>query len=335
MKAILCMAVGALALAGTAFAAQRTFVASYGTDANPCSVTQPCRGFAAAILQADAGGEVVVLDSGGYGPVTIGKSISLIAPEGVYAGISVLDTTPGLRGIVINAGPSGRVTLRGLSLASVGTAPSKVGVDVQSAAHVRIERCTLDGFSSGISSVGNAAKIAVTDTTIRGSDDGTGSMGAAIGVTGTYDARLVVARVIVNNMRTGVYVGGLHHAEVLDTTIGYSVGHGIRAESFAGQPDNGSLVLERVALLESYAGLVLHADAPRQMVANVRNSTISGNEFGVYLEDGGYVRLAGTQITANHTAIVKTGGGILYSFGDNLCAGNDAPCIAATPIGPW
>src|SRR5512143_3979157 len=109
MKAILCMAVGVLGLAGTALAAQRTFVASYGSDANPCSVTQPCRGFAAAILQADAGGEVVVLDSGGYGPVTIGKSIALIAPEGVYAGISVLDTTPGLRGIVINAGPSGRV----------------------------------------------------------------------------------------------------------------------------------------------------------------------------------------------------------------------------------
>jgi hypothetical protein len=43
--------------------AQRTFVASYGSDANPCSMGQPCRTFAAAIAQA--GGDAVALDSAG------------------------------------------------------------------------------------------------------------------------------------------------------------------------------------------------------------------------------------------------------------------------------
>ena len=45
--------------------AQRTFVASYGNDASPCSLTMPCRGFAAAVAQAIPGGEVIVLDSAG------------------------------------------------------------------------------------------------------------------------------------------------------------------------------------------------------------------------------------------------------------------------------
>ena len=53
--------------------AQPKFVASTGNDAAACSLAQPCRGFARAIAQTSAGGEVIVLDSAGYGPVTITK----------------------------------------------------------------------------------------------------------------------------------------------------------------------------------------------------------------------------------------------------------------------
>src|SRR5436853_5663 len=81
--------------------AQRTFVsAATGNDANPCNRAAPCRNFAAAIAQTASGGEVVVLDSGGYGTVTISQAVSLVAPPGVYAGISVFSGT----GITINAG---------------------------------------------------------------------------------------------------------------------------------------------------------------------------------------------------------------------------------------
>jgi hypothetical protein len=80
------------------YAAQRAFVASYGTDVNTaanCSLASPCRGFAAAATVTDANGEIIVLDSAGYGPVTITKSISIIAPAGVYAGITVFSGAPG------------------------------------------------------------------------------------------------------------------------------------------------------------------------------------------------------------------------------------------------
>src|SRR5207245_7143697 len=101
----------------TAALAQRTFVsAATGNDANPCTRTAPCRNFAAAIAQTSPGGEVIVLDSGGYGTFTIAQAISIIAPPGVYAGISVFAGT----GITISAGASDVVTLRGLTLTGLG-----------------------------------------------------------------------------------------------------------------------------------------------------------------------------------------------------------------------
>ncbi len=97
--------------------AQRTFVsAGSGNDANPCTRTSPCRNFAAAIAQTSPGGEVIALDSGGYGTVTINQAVSLIAPAGVYAGISVFSGD----GITVNAGPSDVVTIRGLTLNGLG-----------------------------------------------------------------------------------------------------------------------------------------------------------------------------------------------------------------------
>src|SRR5919108_688209 len=101
----------------TAALAQRTFVsAETGNDANPCTRTAPCRNFAAAIAQTAAGGEVVALDSGGYGPVTIGSAISLVAPTGVYAGITAFSGNA----VTVSAGSSDVVTLRGLTLNGLG-----------------------------------------------------------------------------------------------------------------------------------------------------------------------------------------------------------------------
>src|SRR5215831_3490796 len=82
--------------------AQRTFVASYGLTSNTafnCSLAKPCRAFGEAIGVTNAKGEVIVLDSAGYGPVTITKSVSLVAPPGIYAGITVLSGD----GVTINA----------------------------------------------------------------------------------------------------------------------------------------------------------------------------------------------------------------------------------------
>ena len=78
-------------------AVQRAFVASFGSDANAatsCGFAAPCRSFAAAVPVVDSGGEVLALDSIGYGMVTIDKSITLTAAPGAYAGISVSPYQP-------------------------------------------------------------------------------------------------------------------------------------------------------------------------------------------------------------------------------------------------
>src|SRR5262249_54412423 len=78
-----------LTVAGQAQAqANRTFVSGQGSDSNPCSLAAPCRSFAGALAQTNAGGEITVLDSAGYGTVTINKSVTITNPGGVEAGVT-------------------------------------------------------------------------------------------------------------------------------------------------------------------------------------------------------------------------------------------------------
>src|SRR5262245_36182877 len=77
--------------------ATRTWVSGVGDDANPCSRTAPCKTFAGAISKTATGGEINVLDPGGFGGVTITKAISIIADH-VEAGVLV----SGTNGIIVN-----------------------------------------------------------------------------------------------------------------------------------------------------------------------------------------------------------------------------------------
>src|SRR5437667_12820753 len=82
----------------------RTWVSGVGDDANPCSRTAPCQTFAGAISKTAAGGEIDALDPGGFGAVTITKSI-IIDGGNMLAGVLV----SGTNGIVVNAAPTARV----------------------------------------------------------------------------------------------------------------------------------------------------------------------------------------------------------------------------------
>src|SRR5690349_5998499 len=77
--------------------ATRTWVSGVGDDANPCSRTAPCKTFAGAISKTASGGEINVLDPGGFGAVTITKPIT-ISSEGFEAGVLV----SGTNGIVVS-----------------------------------------------------------------------------------------------------------------------------------------------------------------------------------------------------------------------------------------
>src|SRR6185503_17263223 len=66
--------------------ASRTWVSGVGDDANPCSRTAPCKTWAGAISKTAACGEIDALDPGGFGAVTITKSITLDG-TGTFASI--------------------------------------------------------------------------------------------------------------------------------------------------------------------------------------------------------------------------------------------------------
>src|SRR6201997_5116437 len=77
--------------AGALAQATRTWVSGVGDDANPCSRTAPCKTFAGAIAKTAIGGEIDVLDSGGFGALTITKAITIDA-TGVVGGVLVAGT---------------------------------------------------------------------------------------------------------------------------------------------------------------------------------------------------------------------------------------------------
>src|SRR5258707_923586 len=97
---LIAVAVVMLAFAGIASAqATRTWVSGVGDDANPCSRTAPCKTFAGAISKTAAGGEIDCLDPGGFGALTITKSITIDCDSGAGG---VLNS--GFNGIIISAG---------------------------------------------------------------------------------------------------------------------------------------------------------------------------------------------------------------------------------------
>jgi hypothetical protein len=153
--------------------ATRTWVSGVGDDANPCSRTAPCKTFAGAISKTAASGEISVLDPGGFGGVTITKSIT-INGEGTLAGI----LAGGTNAIVIN-GANVVVTLRNLSL--LGVSSALAGIRLINGAALIIDRLAISGFTTGVeTNAGNATIINSTMT--QNSGFGVHAVGGSITV---------------------------------------------------------------------------------------------------------------------------------------------------------
>ena len=118
-----------------------TFVSGVGDDANPCTRTAPCKTFAGAISRTTAAGEINCLDPGGFGAVTITKSITLDC-HGDLASVLV---DGAFNGIVIQAGPNDRVVLRNIQVQGIGV--GLVGIQILAAGAVTIEDCVVTHFA--------------------------------------------------------------------------------------------------------------------------------------------------------------------------------------------
>jgi hypothetical protein len=159
-------AMASVAIAGiaTPAAAQatRTWVSGVGDDLNPCSRTAPCKTFAGAISKTAASGEINCLDPGGFGAVTITKSVAIVC-DGIGGGV----LASGTNGVVVNAAATDKVLLSGLDIHGGGTGIN--GVRVRAAQSVVIRNSVIQAFSTPSShgiSVEGPADVTVAGTAI-------------------------------------------------------------------------------------------------------------------------------------------------------------------------
>ena len=126
---------------GASAQATRTWVSGVGDDANPCSRTAPCKTFAGAISKTAPGGTINCLDPGGFGAVTITKSI-VIDCEDTQGSILAAGTS----GVIVNAATTDFVLLRGLSIEGANTGLN--GVRGLAFGALYIEECAIHGFNA-------------------------------------------------------------------------------------------------------------------------------------------------------------------------------------------
>ena len=290
----LCLAAfGITMLASTAHAqATRTWVSGVGDDANPCSRTAPCKTFAGAISKTAAGGEIDALDPGGFGAITITKSIT-IDGNGTFASI----LASGTNGVIINAAGID-VTLRGLSINGAGTPTGIIGVRILAANKVFIERSVIFGFQQGtgrgVSDERTSGSLFMTDTIVRNnSQSGVVFLMAAGG--------------------TGVK-GSFHNCRFEGNGNGGLVLSGGAIVS----------VKDSVAAGNTQAGFFVDNGGTLAAQLNLQDSITANNGQGITVGAGGTARISQTQITNNTTGLNPSGGGVVSSYGTNNIAANGA-----------
>jgi parallel beta helix pectate lyase-like protein len=267
------MAVSAFALMaslGTAQAqATRTWVSGVGDDANPCSRTAPCKTFAGAISKTASGGEISVLDPGGFGAVTIVKSITL-SGDGTLAGI----LNAGANGVIVNAAGI-KVILRHLSIHGGGTGVN--GIRFLQGAELTVDRCTITGNTgAGIDVAQNATNtLNVIDTMMVG-----GATGINVTTTAGFAAASIQNVKIKGTSTNAISVGSSGFVSVNNSSLSSSTGTGVNALTNATVNVSNSEVTNFPTAFNSAAGSnirILNNNIYDNTTNFVLNGTISSD----------------------------------------------------------
>jgi Right handed beta helix region len=294
-----CLALAATLVAAPARAQNaRSFVSGHGLDTNACTLAAPCRTFAVAFTHTNAGGEIDVLDTAGYGPLTIDKAISIVN-DGSIASVLV---PSGSNGITINAGPSDAVSLRGLTIEGAGAGAN--GIQFNTGHSLAIENCAIRHFNnSGIAFFSNASSSLLVASTLVADNSGAGIFLDPSG-SGTYTA--VFNRVESNSNSTGMILTGSDSTGTVNATVAESVmannaSAGIFASTFSGRSPIEVMVFRSVA------------------ASNGNGSFGSGIDVE---GTGAKLQIGQSAVTSNTFGWTVSMGGVLQSYGDNKIDGN-------------
>jgi hypothetical protein len=274
---------------------------------NPCSRTAPCKTFAGAISKTAAGGEINCLDPGGYGAVTITKSMTISCPYTEGGALA------GGNGITINDGATATpgtivVYLRGLDV--FGVNPPSNGVRFVSGAGLVIEDTVIRRFNAansfGVSfQPSTAAFLVINNSTIA--DNGNGATGGGIliqptGANGSARVTVTDSRVL-NNANVGILVN------TTGATNAFGVG----------------VTIEETTVARNTAGIrVLGPVGTSPSATMIANSTVSNNSTTGIAADGATatIRVGSTTITGHATGVGAANGAQVNSYGDNRNDGN-------------
>jgi hypothetical protein len=217
--------------------ATRTWVSGVGDDANPCSRTAPCKTFAGAISKTAANGEINCLDPGGFGGVTITKSISIVC-TGVIGGV----LASGANGIVINALASDTVLLDGIEVEGVGAGLD--GIRIVGGGRTTIRNVAVRNFTGyGINLTAAAfARVFLDNVLLLHNGGGLNVQGSGPGVPNYAVLHDVV---MDNNITVGARLSGPSYA-LFDTTVITGSPASVLLLSGASAGTNGNNVLRPV-----------------------------------------------------------------------------------------
>lgn len=297
LRRLLFFSVAGVLFISSAFAqATRTWVSGVGDDANPCSRTAPCKTFAGSIAKTATGGEINVLDPGGFGAITITKSITILA-VGTPAGVLV----SGTNGIVISNGTGNpmNVTIRGLNIDGLGSGSnSQSGILItagNAATNVHIEQNQIYGFNTGVQvAAGANATVTVVDTRISECSTTPNGFAQGAGIAADGTGGSVSLSVI--------------HSEVHSCINGMTFQGGAKFNA------------KNSDFSQNTTGVNI-ADAAS--IGTLDTDTISYCTTGVNVAtSGGTVRLTNDTVSDNTTGLATVGGGNIVSYGNNHLKGN-------------
>lgn len=272
-----------------------TYVSGNGNDTGVCPQIEPCATFAYALSVVSAGGEIKCLDPGDFGPVTIAKAISIACDLG-NGGVLALSTD----GIVVNAGASDVVNLKGLSLEGGGTGLN--GINFLAGSELNLEALQIRNFlSSGIDFApsGGVAKLHLLGGKITGNGNSTSTAGILLRPTGSASIKVDISLTQISNNSVGIR---------LDTTApGGAINGILRVSTVAGNANEG------VTAVAGTSAAILMLD----------EATVAGNNSGLVVSGSNASLLASkTTITGNGTGLLLNPNGTLSTYYDNSIYNN-------------
>jgi hypothetical protein len=263
----------------------RVFVASYGSDGNPCTFGSPCKTFQNAVNVVASGGEVTAIDSAGFGTITISHAVTVTSPNGVEAGIAA--PASGGAAITINAGSGDVVRLNGLTLDGDNVA-NTTGIAFNTGEALHVQNCVIRSFGSGGISFAPTAlsALSVSNTLVSDNIGGFGIKIANLLQSNPYTTSAVLTRDELDNNGDGIDVSaglGGTYVSVVDSVVANNSDSGIKILN-SSDYGGAAVMLRGSSIMNNNVGLnsSLYSH-PCQIYAD--HSTIFGNGTGLKVYD--------------------------------------------------